>query len=257
MMKSYVINLDRNPDRLNAITRRFSELGISFERYAAIDGAAFTNEQIDEFTNARPRAGQPWLRGQIGCFLSHYNIWQKIANGHDDYAAVFEDDVHASDRLPAFLQDTKWIPDGCDLVRLETSTSRVLLSKPVTHHQGRAIHELQSTCWGMGAYVISKKAAQRLLAFPISSHNTADRFVLSREDSLVPHELMIAQVIPALCTQDKVLGSSKDRNQYVSDISDEDVGPSLKSRMRSGSKPSLFRALMRTIRGYKRIAYVA
>src|SRR5688572_13693775 len=119
MIKSYLINLDKDTDRLAFMRENFSRLGLSFERFAAVDERSFSDAAYQQFMIERPRAGKLWLRGQMGCFLSHYNIWQKIAQGSDRYCAVFEDDVHIADDLGHLLSRTDSIPDAVDLIRLD------------------------------------------------------------------------------------------------------------------------------------------
>lgn len=54
MIKSYLINMQRSGDRLQAMSARFDALGLPFERIAAIDGATLTDEQIADFVRERP-----------------------------------------------------------------------------------------------------------------------------------------------------------------------------------------------------------
>jgi GR25 family glycosyltransferase involved in LPS biosynthesis len=54
-VKSYVINLDRNPERLQAFTARFDALGIPFERFPGVDGKTMPEEDFARFVSSRPR----------------------------------------------------------------------------------------------------------------------------------------------------------------------------------------------------------
>ena len=44
MMKVFLVNLDKRPDRLAFVSKQLDELGIPFERFAAIDGSKLTIE---------------------------------------------------------------------------------------------------------------------------------------------------------------------------------------------------------------------
>ncbi|WP_206514723.1 glycosyltransferase family 25 protein, partial [Xanthomonas euvesicatoria] len=57
MLKSYLINMQRSGDRLQAMATRFQALGLPFERIAAVDGATLTPAQIADFARARPLEG--------------------------------------------------------------------------------------------------------------------------------------------------------------------------------------------------------
>lgn len=81
----YLINLDNRQDRFDYC---MDKMQIKFERYSAIDGNnlssysrfLFLLKQIDN---------KPIIRGEIGCKLSHYDIWQKIKKP----TLILEDDV--------------------------------------------------------------------------------------------------------------------------------------------------------------------
>lgn len=47
-MQTFVINLDRHPERLASIRRQLQELGIVHERIAAVDGVSLSQQQLDE-----------------------------------------------------------------------------------------------------------------------------------------------------------------------------------------------------------------
>ena len=64
-----------------------------------------------------------WLPGEVGCFLSHFEIWRRIASGNEPWAAVFEDDLRVSTDLGRLLRSHDWIPSDADIVRLEANRS--------------------------------------------------------------------------------------------------------------------------------------
>lgn len=132
MIKSYLINMQRSSDRLQAMSARFDALGLPFERIAAVDGATLTDEQIADFVRERPLEGsgdafstgpRKWTASNIGCFLSHQAAWRIATDSADAYTAIFEDDMHLSDTLPALLASTDWLPGGNSIVRLERPTT--------------------------------------------------------------------------------------------------------------------------------------
>src|SRR5690349_9829713 len=119
-MKSYVINLDRSPDRWQRMKDRLTSIGAVFERVLAVDGLLLSDAEIS--TVYRPVAGAAEMTPEeIGCFLSHRKCWERIALGSDAYGCVFEDDMLISKRAGLFLvQGTSWIPGDADLVKIET-----------------------------------------------------------------------------------------------------------------------------------------
>lgn len=255
MMKTYLINLDKDVERLEFFASTFQRLGMSFERVPGIDGRQVGEADYQAFMRDRPRRGKPWLRGQMGCFLSHLAVWEKIARGPERFCAVFEDDVHVSDDVKILLADDHWLRDAIDIVRLETPTNRVLLGPlAALRHAGRQAFTVRSTSWCAGAYLIHRRTARQLLALPASAHEPVDVLLYNFEDSLVAGKLKILQFNPAPCTQDKhLLGGAV---RFASNI-EAPPGPAGTLRRWLGrlSPAALGRAIYRSLRGYQRINF--
>merc|ERR1719225_1610735 len=96
----YLINLDRRPDRLRNMEAIFNELNVDFKRVKAVDGKVDVNpgymrkngiEMMSDFSE--PYHGRAMTYGEIGCFMSHYNIWKDVIENDFEEIIVFEDDV--------------------------------------------------------------------------------------------------------------------------------------------------------------------
>jgi glycosyl transferase family 25 len=255
MIHSYLINLDQDSERLAFVSAALSALGIDFERIAAIDGRRFSETDYQSFMQQRPRHGKPWLRGQMGCFLSHYAAWEKIARGNDRFYAVFEDDIHVSGDLGCILSDDQWLGDDIDIVRMETSTNRVRLSASPIHGLGqRRLYSVGSTSWCAGAYLINRRAARQLVSVATRQHEPADAMLYNFEDSLLARQFRILQFNPAPCTQDKHLATGS--VNFASNIEfPDDPGRRPGATLGSYSAAQLMRAIARSLTGYKRIGF--
>ncbi|KAI4901834.1 hypothetical protein NFI96_032275 [Prochilodus magdalenae] len=82
----YLINLERRVDRRERMLRMLEVLGIEVKRTDAVDGKALTSSQllasgIEMLPGYKdPYSGRVLTRGEIGCFLSHYNIWMQVCS---------------------------------------------------------------------------------------------------------------------------------------------------------------------------------
>jgi hypothetical protein len=123
---SYLINLNRRPDRLAAALPAIRGAGYrNLIRFAAVDGqdsAALARAWAalgNPLFSAAPRHQDFRLPGHQGCFLSHLLLWEWIARGDAPFATIFEDDVvfHAAWRwlAPQYLRRT---PPDWDIVHL-------------------------------------------------------------------------------------------------------------------------------------------
>lgn len=258
MIKALLLNLDRSPDRLEAIAAQFKTIGVHFERMSAVDGKVATEEEFQKFVSLRQRDGNLWNRGRMGCFLSHYNAWIAAANSADPYTAVFEDDMHLSPGLKEFLATDAWIPRECEIVRLEPSTNRVWLDPEIlAAREGRRLRKVKSTTWCAGGYIISRDAARKLVALPESVHGSVDSFLFCFEESAIARSLHLSQIVPALCIQDKFHHADIKDIRFFSGIDDIDDEITWRRRVKGLTLKSPLTYLVKTIRGYERIPYAA
>lgn len=219
MIPIFLINLDRAANRLAFVARRLDALGLPFVRIAAVDGATLVSADRFTFVAARPRDGKRgWRDGQIGCFLSHFDAWQRIATGGAPFGLVLEDDLHVSEKLPALLCDTGWVPEDADVVRLEATGQWLALGRPVALASGRSVRRIRSAAWGAGAYLLSKRAAARLIASDPTSQSPVDDFLFNPTSSPLARSLLTYQVVPALAVQDKFSADVSAVEGFGSDI---------------------------------------
>lgn len=103
----FLINLDRNPERLVAATAALAQIGLMPERVPAVEGRALGEVALRVHDAAAlATIGRRLSPGEVGCFLSHVACAQLIVERDLPFALVLEDDV-------ALAPDT-----GADLVAL-------------------------------------------------------------------------------------------------------------------------------------------
>jgi len=90
-IKTFVINLDRRPDRLTEFYSRYN--GPEAERFSAFDGKAFegTHELLDAIQRRHP--GSKTAAGMFGCWMSHLGLWRMLTESNEDAFMIFEDDA--------------------------------------------------------------------------------------------------------------------------------------------------------------------
>jgi glycosyl transferase family 25 len=194
-MRCLVINLDRSVDRLAHMTAEFANIGVAFERVAAVDAS----------TGSPIPAASHLTKPEVACFLSHRKCWQTIVDGADQYGAIFEDDAVLSRDAGQFLSDDGWVPADADIVKLETLFGKVRLAHlaPVGNG-GHSIARLVGEHIGAAGYVISKAAAQKLLLRTRRLKEPVDLALFS-PNSMVCALNTTYQVTPAVCAQHRFL----------------------------------------------------
>ncbi|KRZ34351.1 Cullin-1, partial [Trichinella pseudospiralis] len=95
----YLINLLRRPDRRLRMLACFAVLGLQVRLVEAVDGRllepddlnAIGVKQMPDYRD--PYHKRPMTLGEVGCFLSHYNVWRDMLDRGYQRAVIFEDDL--------------------------------------------------------------------------------------------------------------------------------------------------------------------
>ncbi len=208
-MRIILINLARRPDRLAAMTQKAAALGLTLDRLEALD-AGLLQPPGEFFDDNGPLGEIP--RGDKCCTLSHAKAWEQFVASGEDYAAVLEDDVVLTPAAKRFLGDASWIPPGVTLVKLEQygpPGQSVLLSDFKTLGGGFRLASMHSRHTGAAAYILSRAAAQRLLAvrrFAVP----VDHLMFNPNNSPLFAELAPWQLLPAVARQQDFAGGKSD-----------------------------------------------
>ncbi|XP_046845706.1 procollagen galactosyltransferase 1-like [Xenia sp. Carnegie-2017] len=95
----FVINLARRPDRRKKMKLSLQLLGINATFVDGYDGKRVSDEEIDNLGiqvldgYADPYHGRPVTKGEIGCFMSHFLIWEKMVRENLKVVMLLEDDI--------------------------------------------------------------------------------------------------------------------------------------------------------------------
>jgi len=113
-IKKFVINLKRRPDRLELFKKH-----CPFDDVIVIDGfdgknmkneqSAIEQDMVTRFTGLDP--------GEIGCFLSHLRVFNRIRRENIEYALIFEDDAIFCDNfIEKYSKIIQELPSDTDIL---------------------------------------------------------------------------------------------------------------------------------------------
>lgn len=192
-MQTYLINLDKDKDRLVAADAQLKRLGVEYERFPAVYAKELPKEYIESKVNYfrfRCCVGRGIWIGEIGCCLSHYSLYQQMIDKDVPYICVLEDDVILSDRFLNTLERVeKWInPLASQVVLLSNYTNEKASGEEI-----RMVKKGYCT----DAYVITKLAAEALLKANIPICVPCDHWARWVNHGII--QLFVA--LPSVCTQ--------------------------------------------------------
>ncbi|MBP2548912.1 glycosyl transferase family 25 [Neorhizobium galegae] len=208
-MTIYVINLDRALDRMARMQALLTERGLAFERIEAVDGKTLSPETLQTWSPSHADGSLVLSVGEVGCLLSHRQVWQKVVEKGEP-GVVLEDDLHVAPASSALLRSLDWLPADADLVKLETTGKTIVVSRakqPVA--SAFCLMRLVGAHLGTGAYIVTPKAAKMLLAAVSSSNQAIDHLMFDPASPLFSR-LATYQISPALCIQDQFLKTGRE-----------------------------------------------
>ena len=235
-MQILVINLGDAADRWAHCREAFGSAGLDPQRLEATDGRVQEQAVIDAaFDRGENRREYfvPLHRGEIGCFLSHRAAWQRVADGHDKYGMIAEDDIEITGDLEAVLRAVEERQPPFDVLKLDARvTEPFVTERPLTEVHDCVRAAVPSL--DMAGYVVSREGARKLLqAFP-RIHMPVDVHL----QFWWRHDLRVWSLAPAVIRQFPVL-------QEASTLKKRKKAGTLMDKLRREIRRPLFRARLR------------
>lgn len=102
-----------------------------FERVSAIDGNRLKHDALTQSYDVefnRKQNHSELTLGEIGCYISHRKVWQKIVDEHLDFALVLEDDFINNTDISKLMVDVANIKQPWYCIKLaESSIKRKII----------------------------------------------------------------------------------------------------------------------------------
>ncbi|XP_059470309.1 glycosyltransferase 25 family member [Neocloeon triangulifer] len=183
--KVFMINLKRRTDRRTKMRQCFSELGIEAMEIEAVDGKLLNNtslvsmgiEMLPSYMD--PYHKRPLTMGEIGCFLSHYSVWQKVVDENLQEVLVLEDDIRFENffraKMAHLIKELRNLSFSWDLVYVGR---KKLQSEDEPNVDGsKNLVWVGYSYWTLG-YLLSQSGARKLLdGQPLSKLLPVDEYL--------------------------------------------------------------------------------
>ena len=204
-MKTYVINLDCNPERLAFMRGQLDRSGIAFERFPAVYGKTLSAEErakgfsrVRSFIASKKRMSD----AEIGVAMSHVGCYRRLLATDEPAALIFEDDVvlgagfrDALARVEKFLDPSKpqvVVFSGYGVENAESLPEEIRAEKSI---------------WCADAYCVTRSAAELLLRVNDPVITVADSFKRWHRR----YGLELYRALPATVRQDDVTFGSENK----------------------------------------------
>lgn len=168
----YVVNLPGSEDRRAWMEQQAGAMGLTLRFFEAVNGYQ-PHPLFAKVAQAKrlARKGRPFRPGEMGCWASHYLLWQHCVDSGQPMV-VLEDDVTLAPDLDAVLKAVAQAPHAVPYFRLNAA------NRPSRHWHslgGFSVQRYWRSPLGAFAYYLTPAAAQRFLRH-------ADEWVLPVDD---------------------------------------------------------------------------
>jgi glycosyl transferase family 25 len=159
----WVINLKEDTERRSIMERQLKGLDLKYEIVEAVEGETLTEEDLKIYsaTQAVRRYGRELVPGEIGCALSHINIWKRMEREGISEVLVLEDDVRIGEMLIRIIDRSHLFPRDWELINFSTRASQIPFGEPICdiYRMGR----FRGISLTLSAYYINLLGAKKML----------------------------------------------------------------------------------------------
>jgi GR25 family glycosyltransferase involved in LPS biosynthesis len=166
---AYCINLDSQPQKWQRCECEGRQANISLNRISGLKGTSLPNAVVARLGDRV----DPRKKGNLGCFVSHFNAWERFVETEHDTALIVEDDFRPRIRFPKSL-DLLGIKTEFDICWLSERMATAK-SGELTFNRVEDVAELRTANtsagqrwhWAVGTegYLVSRSGALKLLEY--------------------------------------------------------------------------------------------
>ena len=159
-----VVSLKHAGDRRRTFADRARDAGLEWEYFDACETLA--PELVYDEAEARLRKGRPLSAGELGCYSSHYTLWQKLLADTAEQYIVLEDDVIVDWSMLRAVARTDLIASGIEYLRLYYKLPCPYIQRKRRFlTRTRTLIELTGAAYGTQGYVITRAAAEKFVDY--------------------------------------------------------------------------------------------
>ncbi len=123
-----VVNLKRSKDRRSYMQQQLDAYGVRYQFFPAVDGKTLTPQQRACYSEEESlrRFGHPLTNREIGCALSHLQIYEKMVAEDIAELLILEDDAVIKKKFfPIIFQRAQWAPADWKMLHFSSREIRL------------------------------------------------------------------------------------------------------------------------------------
>lgn len=111
----YVINMDKDINRLDKVKKECDKFNIKFERFPGINPNTLSEDEKNKYITIFCQ--KYCTNGMIGCGLSHFKIYEDVINNNYNNVLILEDDIYFEEDFHYILNNALGeLPNDYDIL---------------------------------------------------------------------------------------------------------------------------------------------
>ncbi|MGF1724516.1 glycosyltransferase family 25 protein [Photobacterium nomapromontoriensis] len=165
MIDIFVVNLETSTARKASISARLDALGLNYHIFPAVDGRVGEHPLFQKYRDdlSQHYRGKSLSKGQLGCYASHYLLWEKCIELNKPIIVLEDDALFNSALFSEFCEDSALLPSQLGFIRLHKHQRKKYSSCEVYHHNNVTIHRFSKGQMGTIGYYLTPDAAKQFL----------------------------------------------------------------------------------------------
>lgn len=200
MNKIFVINLPSSVDRRDNISQQLDQLKLPFEIFPAVDGRKGNHPLFEKYDEGLSKLyrGKTLSAGQLGCYASHYLLWEKCLELNEPILVIEDDTLLYPTQFMAFLEQLPTLGSEFECIRLFSNKRRSFRSSPVKNIGELAIAKFSKGHMSTTGYYLTPAAAKKLIQHSSRWYMAVDIYM----DRFWVNQVECYGTIPACLTND-------------------------------------------------------
>ncbi|HGF7514244.1 TPA: glycosyltransferase family 25 protein [Vibrio cholerae] len=161
-----VINLERAHERRKLISLQLDKINLDYTIFNAVDGKASPNHPLFQKYNrvrSLSRRGKELNLGQLGCYASHYLLWELCVTTNENFIVIEDDAIIDDKKLLNFITSCDNLPKEIECIRFFDNKRKSFKSKKYIDLGILEIHKFNKGHMSTTAYFITPRGAKKLL----------------------------------------------------------------------------------------------
>lgn len=201
----YVINLASSLDRKKNIQAQLTKLGLQPHFFSAINGHTEQHPLFSMYDDqlSKKYREKSLSKGQIGCYASHYLMWQKCVDLDHPLIIIEDDALIHSEPFLEFIEKTSTLDKKYECIRLFSNKRKNYCSEVEQQLSSTSICKFNKGHMSATGYFLTPNGAKKLLQHSQRWYMAVDIYM----DRFWVNKVECFGTIPACLTNDPIFDS--------------------------------------------------